>query len=419
MKMVVERSDVDARTPVIMVGGHPDGVRQLGSGLLTPGTALVRHDLALLREGVVTRTLTMHDREQTAVLELAHGCVSCTLRASLLPLLRTLSDRSSVTRIVLLLDPVMEPIEVCEAIETVVVAGVPGRVDAPAGHDVRVTAMLAAVDAATWLADATGDETLAERLGAGDDDRTVAQVALAQVEFADAITFFGQPDPLDAAVLNAVFDRLAPGVPRQWASGTLDAAGVLASTGEPSRTGRGFDPHAPLLAGAPPLEMDAGVCLVEFTAERPFHPERLHEAIDVLLDGVITARGRICLATRPQEVLVLESAGAGLRIGPAGPWLAALSPADQQAENPERLALAALRWHPRFGDRHCALVALVHHADPSDIERALQWALVTDDELRQQDSWQHWPDPFGDWHEDPCATTEPTSVYPTREGEQS
>jgi hypothetical protein len=119
------------------------------------------------------------------------------------------------------------------------------------------------------------------------------------------------------------------------------------------------------------------------------------------------------------EALWLESAGAGLRIGPAGPWLAALSPADQQAENPERLALAALRWHRRFGDRHCALVALVHHADPSDIERALQWALVTDDELRQQDSWQHWPDPCGDWHEDPCATTEPTSVYPTREGEQS
>ncbi|WP_054811996.1 ribosome hibernation factor-recruiting GTPase MRF [Nocardia arizonensis] len=410
---------MDVRTPVIMIGGYPDGARQLGAGLLTPGTVLVRHDLALLRDGVVTRTLTTHDREQTSALELAHGCVSCTLRASLLPLLRTLSDRSSVTRIVLLLDPAMEPIEVCEAIETVVVTGIAGRVDAPAGHDVRVAAMLAAVDAATWLSDATGDETLAERLGTGDDDRTVAQVALAQVEYADAITFFGQPDPLDTAVMNAVFARLTPSVPRHWVSGSPDAAAVLASAGEDSRTGRGFDPHAPLLAGAPPLEMDGGVCLVEFTAQRPFQPERLHEAIDVLLDGVITARGRIWLATRPQDVLWLESAGAGLRIGPAGPWLAALSPTDQQAENPERLAMAALRWHPRFGDRHCALVALVHDADPGDIDRALRWALVTDDELRQPNSWQHWPDPFGDWHEDPCATTESTSISPTREGEQS
>jgi G3E family GTPase len=49
--------------------------------------------------------------------------------------------------------------------------------------------------------------------------------------------------------------------------------------------------------------------LVEFTATRPFHPERFHEAIDVLLEGVVTARGRIWLATQPDEALWLESAG--------------------------------------------------------------------------------------------------------------
>ncbi|MFR9752440.1 ribosome hibernation factor-recruiting GTPase MRF [Nocardia sp. 004] len=411
---------MDTRTPVIMVAGSSVDVHRLGYALLEPGTVLVEHNLSLLREGVVTRTLTTTDREQLTLVELAHGCVSCTLRKDLLPLLRTLSDRTSVTRIVLLLDPAHEPAEICEAIDHVVVTGISGRVDAPAGHDVRVTAVLAAVDATTWLADATGDDTMAERLG-GDDDRTVAQVAVARVQHADAVVLFGNPDPLDATVLTAVLRRLAPTAARYWTTDRPDTDGpdvgaILAALPE-QRADRGFDPHAPLLAGAPPLDVDTGVRLVEFTAQRPFHPERLHEAIDTLLDGVVTARGRVWLATRPRHVLWLESAGGGLRIGPAGLWLAAMPKDQQEAEDPQRRALAALNWHPSFGDRHSSLMVLVHHADPDEIERALRWALITDHELQQPDSWPNFADPFGEWHDDPCDATESPQASPAREGE--
>ncbi|RMI35319.1 ribosome hibernation factor-recruiting GTPase MRF [Nocardia stercoris] len=410
---------MDTRTPVVVIAGFADGVRQLGSALFQPGTVLVRHDLTLLNEGAVTRTVTTVGMEQTSLLELAHGCVSCTLRRDLLPLLRILSDRSTVNRIVLLLDPMFEPLDVCAAIENVTVAGVSGRVDAPAGHDVRVTAIVTAVGAPTWLADATGDDVLADRPGVPeDDDRTLAQVTLAHAEHADALVLFGQPDPLDAAVLTAVLARLAPGAPRHWATGTAADTAFLAELPDCSERPRGFDPHASLLRGSPPLDSDADVCLVEFTADRPFHPERLHDAIDTLLDGVVTARGRIWLATQRDQVLWLESAGGGLRIGPAGLWLAAMTPEERQAESPTRRALADLHWHPQFGDRHSSLVVLSYRADPTDIDRALQWALVTDDELRQPNSWHRWPDPFGEWHEDPCAATESTALSPTREGEQ-
>ncbi|WP_036528791.1 ribosome hibernation factor-recruiting GTPase MRF [Nocardia sp. CNY236] len=407
---------MDTRTPVVIVAGTANEVRHLGETLLEPGTVLIVHNLSLLGEGVVTRTLTTLDGEQLTLVELAHGCVSCTLRMDLLPLLRTLSDRTWVTRIVLLLDPALEPAEICEAIDHVVVTGQSGRVDAPAGHDVVVTAVLAAVDTTTWLADATGDDTLAEQLG-GDDDRTVAQVAVARVHHADAVVLFGRPDPLEADVLAAVLQRLAPTAVRHWTTDGLDMSAILAALPE-RRADRGFDPHAPLLDGAPPLNVDTGVCLVEFTAQRPFHPERLHEAIDTLLDGVVTTRGRVWLATRPRHVLWLESAGGGLRIGPAGCWLAAMTPDEQEVEDPQRRALAAVNWHPRFGDRHSSLVVLVHRADPSEIERALRWALVTDHELRQPDSWQGFADPFGEWHDDPCGATESTPSSPTRDGEQ-
>ncbi|MFC9893570.1 ribosome hibernation factor-recruiting GTPase MRF [Nocardia sp. NPDC127579] len=408
------------RTPVVLIAGFPgratEAVDQLAAELgAEPGTVVVRHELAALREGVVRRTLRQDGRSSTEVLELAHGCVSCTLRADLLPLLCRLAARDSVRRIVLALDPAFEAEAVCQAVESVVVTGIVGRVDGPAARDVRVEAVLTCLDARTWPADATGEETLAERdLAAADDERTVAQVAVGQVDFADALVVLGPAaDVLEQDRLAAVLARLVPDAPVCWADGPVPAVeleALLARIPAGSRRGRVFDAHAPLLRGQPPLGTEHGVTLVEFAASRPFHPERLHEALDVLFDGVVTARGRMWLATQPEEVVWLESAGGGLRVGGAGRWLAAMSDDEVAQADPARRALAALRWDDTFGDRDVSLVILAHDADPADIRHALHWALVEDDELRlverAPERVARWADPFGEWHEDPCADGE-------------
>lgn len=421
MKIIVERwdclvSEPDRRTPVVVVAGWQPGVDRIGHALLEPGTVLVRHDLTLLDEGVIRRTVTSATGQHRVVLELAHGCVSCTLRRDLLPLLRTLSARDTVRRIVLLLDSAMEPEVVCDAIAHTPVGGIVGRVDGPAAVDVRVDAVLAAVHAPTWLSDATGDETLAERFDLDADDRTIAQLTVGQVGYADGLVLFGRPDVFDCATLVAVLSRLAPGAPTVWdADDRLDVAALLAAIPDNARRGATFDPHAPLLRGQPSLDWDDGVVLVEFNADRPFHPQRLHQAIDTLLDGVVTARGRLWLATQPDNVLWLESAGGALRVGRVDTWLAAMTDAERDAEDPQRLALAALRWDDRFGDRHSSLVVLVHRADPSEIATVLQWALVDDDEMRAESQWHGWSDPFGEWHEEPCDTAESAAAVHTEE----
>ncbi|EME19485.1 ribosome hibernation factor-recruiting GTPase MRF [Rhodococcus triatomae] len=405
---------LDRRTPVVLVTGwtHTDAV---AASLRGPGTVVVHHDLAHLREGVVTRTVTTGDHTDTAVLELAHGCVNCTLREDLLPLLRRLHGRSSVQRIVLHLDRILEPESVCRAIDDVAVTGVVGQVDGPASRDVRIDAVVACLDAETWLDDATGEEDLGERGVAvtSDDDRTVAQVVVGQVDLADAIVVAGRgADGWSQARLHAVLVRLAPAAPIDWIGDDLppDAERVLARIPAGARRGAARGAHAPLLHGEPPLATDCGVTLVEFVADRPFHPGRLHDAVDVLFDGVVTARGRMWLATQPDDVLWLESAGGGLGVGRAGRWLAAMSPAEQDAESAARRAFAALHWDERRGDRHTSLVALASGADPTEIDRAFQWALVTDEELADPDSWVRWDDPFADWHEDPCGDQDPTAA---------
>ncbi|MGW0041585.1 ribosome hibernation factor-recruiting GTPase MRF [Rhodococcus sp. NPDC003348] len=397
----------DRRTPVVLVAGWAD-TEATAASLLTAETVLVHHDLDHLREGVVRRTVTGSDGVvDTTLLELAHGCVSCTLREDLVPLLRRLHARGSVRRIVLQLDRTLEPEAVCEAIEHVHVGGVIGQLDGPASRDVRIEAVLTCVDAATWLDDATGDDDLADRglATTADDDRTVAQVVVGQVACADALVVAGRgADGWSQARLHAVLTRLAPTAPIDWIGDDLapDGDRVLARVPSDARRGAVGGAHEPLLRGQPPLATDCGVTLVEFTADRPFHPERLHEAVDVLLDGVVTARGRMWLATQPEHVLWLESAGGGLRVGRAGRWLAAMSTDEQSGADATRRALAALRWDTRHGDRHTSLVVLVHDTDPRAVDRALRHAVLTDAEFGREHAWPTWPDPFGDWHAEPC-----------------
>lgn len=416
----------DHRTPVVVVAGLPGraaaGVDQVAGELAEPGTVVVRHDLAELREGVVRRTVHSEGRESLTVLELAHGCVSCTLRADLLPYLCVLAQRDSVKRIVLALDPAFEAEAVCQAIENVVVAGVHGRVDGPAGQSVRIESVLTCVDARDWLTDATGEDTLAERGHATtDDERTLAQLAVGQVEFADAVIAFeaGAVEPLDQARLTAVFERLAPLAPVLWVEDPDgchggDLRALLDEVPADARRGRTYDAHAPLLRGEPPLDTEHGVTLLEFATDRPFHPERLHSALDVLFEGVVTARGRVWLATQPDEVVWLESAGGGLRVGGAGKWLAAMTEAELAQVDPERRAISALRWDEDFGDRHISLVVLAYDADADEIRQALHWALVDEAELllvrHAPDQVARWADPFGQWHEDPCEASDSTEA---------
>lgn len=154
---------------------------------------------------------------------------------------------------------------------------------------------------------------------------------------------------------------------------------------------------------------DCGVGLLSFTAPRPFHPKRLHEAIDVLLDGVVRTRGRAWVASQPDVAFWIESAGGGLGIGHAGPWLDSPDGPEWTDVSPERRTLASLRWDPVWGDRAQEIVVVTDEATPEEVEAALRGALLTDDEMSED--WSSYDDPFGDWHEEPCEDTEVTPKH--------
>ncbi|GAY10247.1 ribosome hibernation factor-recruiting GTPase MRF [Pseudonocardia sp. N23] len=406
------------RTELLVLAGLPRDTTERIAGLLLadPGTVVVGHDLRDVATGLVRRRVRTSSTDTRTDVRLAHGCVSCTLREDLLPGL--LRHAGTAARVVLHLDPVLEPEQVCWALAHVLA-------DTPDGGRAVVTDVLdlrgvvTAVDSPRWLDDATGDAELDDRdVGRlPDDERTVAQVVTGQAEFADLLVLGGTAPGWTLARTHAALARLAPTARRATLAAVAADPGLLALHDLPAdaRRGRVDDVHAPLLRGAPPLDEDCGLALHVFTARRPFHPERLHEAIDVLLDGVVRTRGRVWLATRPADVLWLESAGGGLQIGHAGSWLADTGPDVWEAADPQRVALAAAGWDERFGDRAQDVVVLSDGARSEPIDAALHAALLTDDELAGgPDSWAALPDPFGWWHTDPCDTTAAHAPAPNR-----
>lgn len=338
-------------TSVILVAGLGEHVVAEEVWRALPGAVLVRHDLGGLADGVVRRWVDGLLTE----LRLEHGCVSCTMRLDLLPLLRQLRGT-----VVLHLDPALEPEAVCFAL-----------MDEP----VRVEAVITVVDRATWLADATGGDLLADRglSAAPGDDRAVAQLVVGQAEFADALVLTGPEDARVAAVL----DRLNPVAARQELA-HLDVPALLAAIPADARRGEVDDTFGPVLIGRPPREPAHGVHLVHFTARRAFHPVRLHRVLTALCRGVVRVRGRVWLASRHDTVLWLEATGRSLRIGEAGPWLAAVD--DWSDVDASWLDAALATWDVRTGDRAQELVVIAHRSSPEVVTSALREALLTDEE---------------------------------------
>jgi len=405
-------------TELVLVGGiDRDGVAAALVRLLSqPGTAVLGHDLSEVSAGRVHRRLRTAppaeaEREPLAsdvsvALPLAHGCLWCTLREDVLPLIRVLARRPDIRRVVLHLDPLLEPERVCRSV-------LYPLLDA-AGHNVRLAGVITVIDPVHWLDDALGDEDLIGRGFAAppDDERTLAQLVVAQAEFADLIVYTGRQRDPDArwrlGRANAVLSRLAPLAPRVSLS-QLRPADPLAGLPAAARRGRPESPHAPLLRGQPDLDEDLGVRMLLFSDPRPFHPTRLHDAIDVLLDGVVRCKGRLWLASRPEATLWLETAGGGAELGQVDQWLAAGDRDAWAGADPEHQAAAALRWHPRFGDRAQELAILTCDANAEEIGRGLRAALLTDAELDAgEKAWARYPDPFDFQRAETCVATDPT-----------
>ncbi|WP_432126791.1 CobW family GTP-binding protein [Streptomyces sp. bgisy082] len=369
--------------PVVIVAGlHAEARKEVVDRLLraVPGSVALHHDLASAPDGTVLRLVRDASgpvsRGETP---LVNDCACCALREDLVPELERLAG-DGLTRLAV--------VELWDSVEPKAMAEV---IAGHGGDRLAVTGVITAVDPALVLPYLANGDDLAEAglAAAPTDRRTVGDTWARQLEYAPvlAVVDSAEADEEDRALLA----QLHPTARRVPAASADLARAAFA----------GFDVEAAAAAQHPacallPQDADeAGVTTFVWHRRRPFHPERLYEALEDLCCAAARSRGRFWLADRPDTLLAWDAAGGALCVESAGPWLASLPDAAWEMVPPVRRAAAALDWHAEHGDCCQHLVFTSPGLDRDGLERLLDSCLLTDAEYASgPESWKRLPAAF-------------------------
>ncbi|MFG3616776.1 GTP-binding protein [Nocardia sp. NPDC047654] len=315
------------------------------------------------------------DRTEEKLVELTNGCICCTLREDLIEAVARLAREGRFDQLVIESTGISEPMPVAATFDWEFEDGF------RLGDVARLDTMVTVVDASTFLAEVARGQALAERnLQAGDGDaRTIADLLVDQVEFADVL-LVNKTDLVGAAAAGAVEATVRRMNPRahvlRTSNGVVDLAEVL-------DTGR-YDPVVAaeaegwaeeLAGGHTPETEEYGIRSLTYTADRPFHPLRLSDALEQLR-GLLRSKGFCWIASRSTLAAVWSQAGPNLVFEPAAWWSSLEVPPGQE------------------------IVFIGIKLDCDKVRSLLDGALLTDAEFAEgPGAWAEYPDPFPAWGE--------------------
>jgi len=131
---------------------------------------------------------------------------------------------------------------------------------------------------------------------------------------------------------------------------------------------------------------------------RPFHPERLYEAVsNNLSTGLYRTKGYLWLASRPAHVLLWQQSGSQIALELTGYWRAEIVRNVDGRLLPEEIELLKSRLesaHSVFGDRHNELTLIGLPDACNTFAQALRSALCTDGEIAAWERGETFPDPW-------------------------
>ena len=271
------------------------------------------------------------------------------------------------------------------------------------------------------------------------DDRSIAQLMLDQIEFANVIvlskTHLHANTSAAVPEIKALLQKLNPSatvlVPSEPFFADLEL-GTLISTGlfdmDKAEKSAGWlqELEKEAAGGHVPETEEYGISSMVFMRhDRPFHPSRLKEvlkgfgnyassvaaglkkrkkrktaAVEVF-EGVVRAKGRLWVASAHAYPLDFHTAGQHMELVPSAmPYLAAVPEEEWNEEDRDLHDQLVVNgaWHAEhFGDRESEAVFIGVHLDKSRIRQELERALLTDAELASGvEAWREFEDVFFD-----------------------
>jgi len=338
------------------------------------------------------------DRTEERLIEMTNGCICCTLRDDLLIEVGRLADEGRFDHLVIESTGISEPLPVA-ATFLFDTEGELSLLDRA-----HLGSMTTVVDAHRLLGHFDEVDELAE-LGIGrdaDDERTIAELLVDQIEFADLIvlTKTDLVDGDDTERVVGLIRALNPDARIEIAPYGRVSVDMLLDKGrfDPDVTGA-FPGWAQALNGEHiPESEEFGITNFVYRSRWPFHPSRLFDLLtESAWDGVLRSKGFLWLATRPDIQAIWHHAGAAVTLEPSASWMAA-TPRDQWELEAEELADLEDRWDPLLGDRMTELVFIGIDMDHDSITTALDACVLTTEEIELGfDRWVELADPLPLW----------------------
>ena len=399
------QTSIDRKLPVTVLSGF------LGAGKTTvlshilnnredKKVAVIVNDMSEINiDSAIVQNDVSLNRSEERLVEMSNGCICCTLREDLLEEVTKLANEGRFDYLVIESTGISEPLPVAETFTFADEEGV--SLSDVADLDTMVTVVdavnfLKDYDEAKFLQDT--DESLGE-----EDERSVADLLVDQVEFADVI-LVSKTDlasSSDVERLTAILKTLntdAKIVP--IAEGQVNIDDVL-STGlfdfERAQQAPGWLKE--MRGEHVPETEEYGIGSFSYLARRPFHPEKFHQFLHSTKEygKLIRSKGYFWLASRPEFAGQWSQAGGIARYGFAGMFWKAV-PQESWPTDEEYLATIKEQWVEPFGDMRQELVFIGQGLDQNAIVHALDDCLLSEEDvLRGRAYWETLPDPFPAW----------------------
>ena len=364
--------------------------------------AVIVNDMSEINidSSIIQNEVSLNHSEEKLI-EMSNGCICCTLREDLLEEVTKLAQQKRFDYLVIESTGISEPLPVAETFTF-------SDEDGVSLSDVaNLDTMITVVDAVNFMKDYEEAKYLketGESLG-DDDERSVADLLIDQVEFADIIliskTDLADLDEIER--LKAVIKTLntkAKIIP--IAHGNIDINEVL-------NTGL-FDfekaQHAPgwlkeMRGEHVPETEEYGISSFVYEARRPFHPRKFFDFLHSTeqYGKLIRSKGYFWLATRPEFAGQWSQAGGIAHYGFAGMFWKAI-PKKNWPDDKEYLTSIEKQWIEPFGDMRQELVFIGQGLDQKSMIKSLDKCLLNErDVLKGRSYWATLDDPFPAWEE--------------------
>ena len=364
--------------------------------------AVIVNDMSEINidESLIKNDVALNHKEEKLV-EMSNGCICCTLREDLLIEVTRLAKEKKFDYLLIESTGISEPLPVAETFTFEDEDGV-------SLSDVsRLDTMVTVVDAVNFTKDyyeAKDLQEVGESLGE-EDQRSVADLLVDQVEFADIILISKTDlvnqkdiDKLKAVIRNLNTDaRIIP-----ISKGNVSTTDILsAGLFDFARAQQAPGWLKELRGEHTPETEEYGITSFVCKARRPFYPKKFHDFLHSkdLSGKLIRSKGYFWLATRPQFAGNWSQAGGIAHHGFAGMFWKAI-PKSQWPTDKESIDYIKEKWVEPFGDMRQELVFIGQGLDQKRITKLLDECLLSDsDLLLGKDYWAQFPDPFPEWGE--------------------